>query len=163
MAVPIGALLAVPASVSQLDGARRRDEIGPLFRQALWLSLALGLLLFALQTALPYVMAPMGIAPEIIPGAQAFLRGIRWGVPALTLYYCMRYLCDGLHWTTPIDGVRLRRAAAAGAIGLRDDVRRLGIPRTRRRRARHRLGDRAVAAGDRDARCTCGARAGSPT
>ncbi len=101
MAVPIGALLAVPASVSQLDGARRRDEIGPLFRQALWLSLALGLLLFALQTALPYVMAPMGIAPEIIPGAQAFLRGIRWGVPALTLYYCMRYLCDGLHWTTP--------------------------------------------------------------
>ena len=43
----------------------------------------------------------MGIAPEIMPGAPAFLRGIRWGVPALTLYYCMRYLSDGLHWTLP--------------------------------------------------------------
>src|SRR3546814_2933391 len=43
----------------------------------------------------------MGIAPEIRPGAAEFLRGIRWGVPALTLYYCMRYLSDGLHWTLP--------------------------------------------------------------
>jgi MATE family multidrug resistance protein len=43
----------------------------------------------------------MGIAPEIRPGAVAFLDGIRWGVPALTLYLCMRYLCDGLHWTLP--------------------------------------------------------------
>ncbi|MEP6632760.1 MAG: MATE family efflux transporter [Luteimonas sp.] len=101
MTVPIGALLALPASVSQLDGAGRRDEIGPLFRQALWLALALGALLFALQTALSYVMTPMGIAPEIIPGAQAFLHAIRWGVPALALYYCMRYLSDGLHWTLP--------------------------------------------------------------
>src|SRR5690606_33654029 len=27
--------------------------------------------------------------------------GIRWGIPALTLYYAMRYLSDGLHWTLP--------------------------------------------------------------
>ena len=39
MMIPMGTLLAVPASVSQLDGAGRRGEIGPLFRQALWLSL----------------------------------------------------------------------------------------------------------------------------
>lgn len=101
MAVPIGALLALPASVSQLDGANRRGEIGPLFRQALWLALGLGLLLFALHSALVYAMAPMGIAADIIPGAQDFLRAIRWGVPALSLYYCMRYLSDGMHWTLP--------------------------------------------------------------
>ena len=27
--------------------------------------------------------------------------GIRWGAPALALYLCMRYLCDGLHHTVP--------------------------------------------------------------
>src|SRR5690606_23706128 len=53
-----------------------------------------------LSLAVP-ALEPMGIAPEIRPGAAEFLRGIRWGVPALTLYYCMRYLSDGLHWTLP--------------------------------------------------------------
>ena len=82
--VPMGTLISVPASVSQLDGAGRRDEIGPLFRQALWLALE-----------------AFGIAPEIRPGATAFVHGIRWGVPALAVFLCMRYLCDGLHYTIP--------------------------------------------------------------
>jgi len=101
MMVPMGTLMALPPSVSQLDGAGRRAEIGPLFRQALWLSIALGLLLFAFLTLSVHALAPMGIAPEVRPAAAAFLHGIRWGIPALTLYYCMRYLCDGLHWTLP--------------------------------------------------------------
>src|SRR5690606_13423746 len=61
----------------------------------------LGVLMFALLTAAEHLLEPMGIAAEIRPGAAEFLRGIRWGVPALTLYYCMRYLSDGLHWTLP--------------------------------------------------------------
>jgi MATE family multidrug resistance protein len=99
--IPMGTLMAFPASVSQLDGGGRRHEIGALFRQALWLSAGLGLLLFAFMTLATLALEPMGIAAEIRPGAEAFLDGIRWGVPALTLYLCMRYLCDGLHWTLP--------------------------------------------------------------
>ncbi|NUS39423.1 MAG: MATE family efflux transporter, partial [Lysobacter sp.] len=57
MMVPMGTLMALPPSVSQLDGARRRDEIAPLFRQALWLALALGALLFAFHTFAPYALA----------------------------------------------------------------------------------------------------------
>ncbi|TWG88387.1 MATE family multidrug resistance protein [Luteimonas sp. J16] len=101
MLVPMGTLMALPPSVSQLDGAGRRAEVGPLFRQALWLALGLGLLLFVLLTLGRHVLEPMGIAPEVRPDAAAFLGGIRWGVPALTLYFCLRYLCDGLHWTLP--------------------------------------------------------------
>lgn len=99
--VPMGTLIAVPASVSQLDGAGRREEIGPLFRQAMWLALALGLLMFAFLSVLPSSLGLLGIAPEIRPGAAAFVSGIRWGAPALALYLCMRYLCDGLHFTLP--------------------------------------------------------------
>lgn len=99
--VPMGTLIAVPASVSQLDGAGRRDEIGPLFRQAMWLSLLLGLAMFAFLSVIPLALEDFGIAPEIRPGATAFVHGIRWGVPALALFLCMRYLCDGLHHTIP--------------------------------------------------------------
>lgn len=101
MMVPMGTLMALPPAVSQLDGAGRRHEIGALFRQALWLSVLLGVLLFGFMTAAVHALEPMGIAPAIIPGARDFLLGIRWGVPALTLYLCMRYLSDGLHFTLP--------------------------------------------------------------
>ena len=101
MMVPIGTLISLTASVSQLHGAGRRDEIGPLFRQALWLGLGLGVLMFTFLSLIPYALAPFGIAPEIIPGARDFLHGIRWGVPALTFWFCMRYLSEGMHWTLP--------------------------------------------------------------
>ena len=101
MMVPMGTLMALPPAVSQLDGAGRRAEIGPLFRQALWLSFGLGGLMFALMSLLPLVLAPMGIAADIVPGATAFIHAIRWGIPAFTLYLCMRYLSDGLHWSMP--------------------------------------------------------------
>ncbi|GAB2503808.1 MATE family efflux transporter [Lysobacter humi (ex Lee et al. 2017)] len=101
MMVPMGTLMALPPSVSRLDGAGRRQAIGPLFRQALWLALVLGLAMFAFLSVVPYALEAMGIAPGIVPGATAFLHGIRWGVPALTLYFCMRYLAEGLHWTLP--------------------------------------------------------------
>ena len=101
MMVPMGTLMSLPPSVSQLDGSGRRDEIGPLFRQALWLAVALGVVLFGFLSLAGLALAPMGIAAEVRPGAIAFLHGIRWGVPALTLYLAMRYLSDGLHWTLP--------------------------------------------------------------
>lgn len=101
MMVPIGTLIALTASVSQLDGAGRRHEIAPLFRQALWLGLGLGLLMFAFLSAVPPALGAFGIATDIIPGATAFSHAVRWGVPALTLFFCMRYLSEGLHWTLP--------------------------------------------------------------
>ena len=101
MMLPMGTLMALPPSVSQLDGAGRRGEVGALFRQALWLALLLGVGLFALISVLPMVLAPMGMAADIIPGATAFLHAIRWGIPAFTVFLCMRYLSDGLHWSMP--------------------------------------------------------------
>ena len=101
MLAPMGTLMALLPAVSQLDGAGRRNEIGPLFRQALWLAAGLGLLLLALLTLAPLLLRPMGITPEIVPEVTAFLNAVRWGIPAFTLYLCMRYLSDGMHWSLP--------------------------------------------------------------
>lgn len=99
--VPLGTLVALTASVSQLLGAGREIDIGPLFRQALWLALSLGLLLFAILSLSPWLLPRLGIPSTIVSGAAHFLLTVRWGVPALTLFLCMRSLCEGLHWTIP--------------------------------------------------------------
>jgi len=101
MLIPIGTLISLTASVSQLHGAGRDDEIGPLFRQALWLALGLGLVMFGFLSVVPPLLPAFGIAPDIVPGATAFLHAVRWGGPALTLFFCMRYLSEGMHWTLP--------------------------------------------------------------
>jgi len=52
----IGMMMAVPPSVAQLDGAGRRHEVGAVFRQALWLALGMGVVLwFAVRHAAPLI------------------------------------------------------------------------------------------------------------
>ena len=99
--VVVGVLLAIPPSVSQLAGAGRRAEIAPLWRQALWISLAIGLLLTAATWYSPLLLDAIGIVPEVRPPAAAFLRAIAFGAPALSLYFCLRYLAEGMQHTTP--------------------------------------------------------------
>ena len=97
----IGVLMAVPPSVSQLNGAGERERIGPLFRQALWLGAALGIgLLLALHFS-EYLLRAIGIADDVRPEALRFLHAIAWGAPALSLYFCCRYLSEGVGWTLP--------------------------------------------------------------
>ncbi|HEY4555403.1 MAG TPA: MATE family efflux transporter [Lysobacter sp.] len=126
--VPMGTLMAVPPAVSQLDGAGRRGEIGAVFRQALWLALALGALLFAFLTFVVHALEPMGIAAPIVPGATAFLHGVRWGVPALTLFFCMRYLAEGLHWTLPTMALSALGLLVLGPLGYALAFGRAGFP-----------------------------------
>jgi len=108
--VSIGVLMAVPPTVSQLNGAGRRGEIGPVFRQALWLALALGVALVFVVRLGALALGPMGITPEARPEAEAFLRAISWGAPGLALFFCLRNLSEGVAWTVP--------SMVVGAIGL---------------------------------------------
>jgi MATE family multidrug resistance protein len=97
----IGVLMAVPPFVAQLNGAGRRREIGPLWRQAVWLALAMGMLLAVMVWWSPSLLTAFGITPEVRPEASAFLRAIAFGAPAMALYFCFRSLSEGIAWTTP--------------------------------------------------------------
>ncbi len=99
--VSIGVLMAVPPTVAQLNGAGRRAEIGAVFRQAVWLALALGFGLFFVVRTGALALEPMGITAEARPEAIAFLRAISWGAPGLALYFCLRNLSEGVAWTMP--------------------------------------------------------------
>ena len=99
--VSIGVLMAIPPSVAQLNGAGRRAEIGPLFRQSVWLAAGLGVGLFALVRCGPAALDAIGVSAETRPAAAAFLRAISWGAPALVLQMALRNLSEGIGWTRP--------------------------------------------------------------
>lgn len=101
MLVLIGVLMAVPPSVAQCNGAGRRDRIGPLFRQALWLAMAMGCGLLALARMGDVLLTAMGIAADVRPVAMAFIDAIAWGAPAFALYLVCRSVSEGIAWTMP--------------------------------------------------------------
>ena len=97
----IGMMMAVPPSVAQLDGAGRRPEVGAVFRQALWLALGMGVVLwFAVRHAAPLIDL-IGVTPSLRHDVQRFLFAISWGAPALTSYFALRGLSEGLSLTRP--------------------------------------------------------------
>ncbi|BFI94813.1 MAG: MATE family efflux transporter [Rhodanobacter sp.] len=97
----IGTMMAVPPAVAQLDGAGRRGEVGAVFRQALWLALAMGALLwFAVRHAGPLIDL-IGVTPSLRHDVLRFLSAISWGAPALTCYFALRGLSEGLSLTRP--------------------------------------------------------------
>ena len=113
-----GIMLALPPSVAQLDGANRREHIGPLFQQALWLALGLGVMLFfLLRFAAPWLVRAIGVAPGLLADVDAFVHAIAWGTPALALYFALRGLPEGLGVTRPTMLVGFTGLAALAPIG----------------------------------------------
>jgi len=124
----IGTMLAVPPSVAQLDGAGRRHEVGAMIRQALWIALLLGVVLgYAVRHA-EFVMTLVGVVPSLRPDVAAFLRAIGWGAPALTVYFALRGLSEGLSLPRPSMVFSLAGLLLLAPLGYVLMYGRLGVP-----------------------------------
>jgi MATE family multidrug resistance protein len=97
----LGVLMAVSATVSQLDGAGRNRQVGEFVRQALWLSLGLGVLLFFAMRSTGGLMRWIEVDPQVTVVALAYLDAISWGAPALCLMMALRFFCEGTGYTRP--------------------------------------------------------------
>ncbi|HET9019690.1 MAG TPA: MATE family efflux transporter [Acetobacteraceae bacterium] len=98
----IGVNAALSPSVAQLDGARLRAEVGPLFRQGLLIAVALGLLLAAFVAfGAPPLTRLLGFPPSLAGPAGDFLHGVAAALPALSLFYACRGLSEGLALPLP--------------------------------------------------------------
>jgi MATE family multidrug resistance protein len=130
LVIVIGVMLALPPSIAQLNGAGRRREIGPLFRQALWLAVALGvLLLIAVRAAGPLLVAAIGVDAALLPDVARFLHAIAFGAPALALFFTLRGLSEGFGLTRPTMYFSLLGLTLLGPIGYVLMYGRLGLPR----------------------------------
>ena len=97
-----GVMLAVPPSVAQLDGALRRGEVAALFRQALLLALAVGLVLGAVSYwGGPALIAGIGTPPDLARDATAYLRASALGLPAVAVFFACRGTSEGLSMPRP--------------------------------------------------------------
>ncbi len=95
-------MLALPPSVSQMVGAGRQGEIGPLFRQALGLAVGVGLLLFFfVHTLAPRLVRLLHVDPLLWPQVTEFLHAVSFGAPAIACYFALRGVSEGLGHTRP--------------------------------------------------------------
>src|SRR5262245_18888950 len=96
-----GVIMSVTPSVSQLHGAGREAEVGDVVRQALWLAIAGGVLAIVLLGYTENILHAVGVDPAAIPVAVGYIRALRWGMLPVLGYFTLRYLCEGMSWTTP--------------------------------------------------------------
>jgi MATE family multidrug resistance protein len=128
--VIIGTMMSLQPSIAQLRGAGRDHEIGPLFRQALWLALPLGVGLGLLTAFVaPKMFGGIGVDPELIADASAFLRAIAWGAPALAVFFALRGLSEGIGLTRPTMYFSLLGLTLLGPLGYVFMYGALGVPR----------------------------------
>ncbi len=93
----VGLMMALPPGVAQLDGAGRRGEIIPLFRQALWLALLVGVAASGLAWIVaPFVVGLLGIDPGVTAETVDFLRVLSFTAPGVALFCACRGLTDGI-------------------------------------------------------------------
>lgn len=97
----LGVLLAVSATVSQLDGAGRRAQAGEFTRQALWLALALAAGLVVLALGAGPLMVALDVDEAVAGLSMGYLRAIAWGAPALALMLTLRFFSEGSGHTRP--------------------------------------------------------------
>jgi len=94
-----GILMATPPMVSELDGAGKRKEVGPLVRQLLWLALFIGIIFFIVLRNLTPLFKLFGTRQEVIPDAINYLYAISWGILVFPFFLVFRYVADGLSHT----------------------------------------------------------------
>ena len=97
-----GILFFVTPMVAQLYGARNLKEIGPLARQAIWLSIPIVLFgMFVLSQA-SWILTVAKVDPDIIFYSEEYLSYFIFALPAILLSQPLRSLCEGVTKPLPI-------------------------------------------------------------
>lgn len=96
-----GIIMALTPIVSQLNGARKRDEVRPSVHQGFWLALmVIPFAMLALYFS-PLALHFMDVDPVMAAKTTGFLHAIMWGLPAFALFHVLRNFSEGLSHTLP--------------------------------------------------------------
>ena len=96
-----GITMAVMPMVSQLVGARRTGESGPLIRHGVWIALFNSVLMMLIMRNVEPALALMGVDGTVTTVAVGYLQAASWGMPAIMAYILLRQVCEGLGHTLP--------------------------------------------------------------
>jgi len=98
----MGLLLGLDALVSQAYGAGDLHECHDWLVQGLYLGAALCVPATLLVAAMVPLSGRMGLNPDVLGGAQEYLKAVAWGTPALFVYAAFRRYLQGMGLVKPI-------------------------------------------------------------
>ena len=105
--VGMGVTRAVGPMVSQAVGGREPTVAARSVRQGLWLTLALGILIFTVLSLLGPVLRWSGQSAVAVEGAMAYLRAARWGILPFLGFAALRSFVEGLSRPMPVTLIAL--------------------------------------------------------
>lgn len=103
----IGLMAGLSPKLSELIGHGRRNAVGALFRQGLWLGVTAGIIGWGLMLLIRALLPATAIDPEIVPLAQDYLLTACWSMPALAIVLAARNVCEATNLTRPVLLVQL--------------------------------------------------------
>ncbi|MGQ0430558.1 MAG: MATE family efflux transporter [Gammaproteobacteria bacterium] len=98
----LGVLMSISPLVAHAYGAGRDEEVGPRFRQGVWLALMLAVPLVALLACVEPILRWFGTEPRAIPHAAGYVHAMCFGMPAMLVFLAHRYTSEGIGWTRPV-------------------------------------------------------------
>ncbi|MFM5687866.1 MATE family efflux transporter, partial [Aeromonas caviae] len=96
-----GIIMALTPIVSQLNGARKREEVRPAVHQGFWLTLIVTPLAMIALYYSPLALQFMDVEPVMAAKTSGYLHAILWGLPAFVMFQVLRNFSEGLSHTMP--------------------------------------------------------------
>ena len=96
-----GIIMALTPIVSQLNGARKQDEVRPAVHQGFWLALIVTPIAMVALYFSPLALQFMDVDPVMAAKTAGYLHAILWGLPAFVMFQVLRNFSEGLSHTMP--------------------------------------------------------------
>lgn len=103
----IGLMAGLSPMLSELIGNRRRNAVGAVFRQGLWLGIIAGSVGCVVILILRSNLSSTSLDPELWPLVSDYLLAACWSMPALAIVLAARNVCEATSLTRPVLYVQL--------------------------------------------------------
>lgn len=103
----IGLMAGLSPTLSRLIGQGRRKAIGGVYRQGLWMGLAVGLLALLFLLLLAATLHLWAIQAELVPFIRQYVYAACWSLPAFAVVMASRNVCEATGLTRPVMVVQL--------------------------------------------------------
>lgn len=106
----LGLLTAITPLVAQAHGAGALALVRGIVQRGVLAGVAVGIVLMLLLRQCAFILAWMGVSPEVAQVAEAYLKAVSWSMPIAGCFFALRGGSEGL--------ARPRLSMIAGAFGL---------------------------------------------
>ena len=100
--IGLGLFMSLSPAVAHAYGADDKRAVKRYVQQSWWMLPVVTVLLFVGAWQARLVLTAIGIAPDVLPIAIAYVQIMSWGLPGLMGFFALRFASEGLGHTRPI-------------------------------------------------------------